>query len=375
MQTVSFDTHRATHTEYVVGRGALSAESMRAALERAPVAIIVDRKVQEHHQTLLRQFTANLECVGVMPVTGGEGIKAFEHLQAVTEFLVDRGLPKHGCVIAIGGGTVCDIAAMAAMLVRRGVALALVPTTLLAQIDAAIGGKNGINLDTAKNVVGHFYHPHTVVCDPAFLVSLGRRELVCGIAEGIKLFAVADGAYFETRHEAWAEAIETSGGLDWAELVENAVRGKLRLLADDPFELSSRRLLNYGHAFAHLFEERSKYALWHGEAVLLGMLIENEVSRSLGIARRIDALQNLICRLLTRDIARYWQRFSAVGGELATLKYARRGKMNLVCIAEPGDARIIDDVSDAVLRDAWLRAGEIVARTTESTRECTRAAR
>jgi 3-dehydroquinate synthase len=146
-------------------------------------------------------------------------------------------------------------------------------------------------------------------------------------------------------------------------MVWDALRWKLALLAKDPFEESSRRLLNYGHAFAHWFEEKSDYALSHGEAVLLGMMIENETSSGLGIAGRsaLDSLQDTIEGLLTPACRRHWVRFTAIGEDLDKLRDMRRGQLNLVCLVRPGEGRIVDDVPVGILEAAWNRVEEIIA--------------
>jgi 3-dehydroquinate synthase len=246
------------------------------------------------------------------------------------------------------------------MMLRRGVGLVLAPTTLLAQVDAAVGGKNGINFGQHKNVVGGFYHPRIVACDGAFLRTLDTTELVCGIAESIKIFAIASAELLTTHAPTWSRLSRPAASIDWADMVWDALRWKLDLLAADPYEVSSRRLLNYGHAFAHLLEERSHFALAHGEAVLLGMLIENEVSRELGIAEDVDSVQALILRLLTVGCRTHWLPFRALGDDVDKLRHARRGHMNLVCLVRPGEGRIVDDVPERLLEAAWRRVDGVV---------------
>jgi 3-dehydroquinate synthase len=243
------------------------------------------------------------------------------------------------------------------------VPLVLVPTTLLAQVDAAIGGKNGINTETTKNLIGNFHHPTVVACDQEFLGSVPPRQIVSGIAECIKVFAVADGEALAT-HVPRLTALgavdgrrvdDDLGPLEpWRDAVWDAVRCKLQLLEDDPYERSSKRLLNYGHAFAHLFEERSGYRLLHGEAVLLGMMVENEISAELLIARsEVLDLQDQIADLITPACRRWWVPFDDLGPELDRLRLMRRNALNLICLREPGDAVIVEDIADDVLRTAW----------------------
>jgi 3-dehydroquinate synthase len=292
-----------------------------------------------------------------MFLEGGEKCKTPQELFNILQFLAGVTLPKHGHILAIGGGAVLDVAAMAASLMRRGTPLILIPSTLLSQIDAAVGGKHGINFGKEKNLLGGFHHADVVFCNPLLLDSLGEREIICGLAEAIKVLVTSDAVAFE-RHF-------TKGPLDLSALVLDCVCSKLNLLQDDPFEASSRRVLNYGHAFAHLLEEESVFALAHGEAVLLGMLVENEISRAVTFAQnvQIDNLQGIIGSYLTPGCRRHWIGFDRIRPKLSNVRQMRRGFLNLVCIQSAGDTIIIDDAADDILESAWSRAELWVRRT------------
>jgi 3-dehydroquinate synthase len=236
------------------------------------------------------------------------------------------------------------------------VPLVLAPTTLLAQTDAAIGGKNGLNLGAAKNLVGGFYHPEAVLCDVAYLETLDDLQTTCGIAECLKVFAVSDARalfrFFASRPRSVSDLEESL-----CELVSLAAGRKLALLAEDPFELSSRRLLNFGHAFAHSFEERSAFRLTHGEAVLVGMTIENMISKRLGIATDdVDDVQAIIDSYFTPRCLDFWIEAKQVPTLLTELRAARRGNLNIVCIERCGNAVIVDDERDDILLAAWADA-------------------
>jgi 3-dehydroquinate synthase len=311
----------------------------------------------------LAAFLGALTNPSVLWLPGGERSKSFDQLQRVLSFFDSCSLPKHGVIVAIGGGTICDVVAQAAMLMRRGISLVLIPSTLLAQIDAAVGGKNGINYRSTKNLIGHFYHPDLVVCDQVFLSTLPKREITCGIAEAVKIFAIADADALARHGETWLHRAPPDALGSWADMVWDALRWKLALLAEDPYEESSRRLLNYGHAFAHWFEEKSDYALSHGEAVLLGMMIENETSNGLGIAGHsaLDGLQETIQGLLTPACGRHWVRSTVISEDLDKLRGMRRGQLNLVCLVRPGEGRIVDDAPEDVLQAAWERVEHVIA--------------
>jgi 3-dehydroquinate synthase len=357
MKTTRFETVRRTATEYLVGRGILVSDRVTAALHGKPVAVVVDEQLATLAHQKLSALLGPLARPSVLSLPGGERSKSFDQLQRILCFLDGCNLPKHGVIVAIGGGTICDVVAQAAMLMRRGISLVLIPSTLLAQIDAAVGGKNGINYRSTKNLIGHFYHPDLVVCDQVFLSTLPKREITCGIAEAIKIFAIADADALVRHRETWLHRAPPDTLDSWADMVWDALRWKLALLAEDPYEESSRRLLNYGHAFAHWFEEKSDYALSHGEAVLIGMMIENEISSGLGIARRsaLDSLQDTIEGLLTPACRRHWVHFTEIGEDLGKLRDMRRGQLNLVCLVQPGEGRIVDDAPVEVLEAAWQR--------------------
>jgi len=348
-----FETNPTTATTYVVGRDSWHDEHVADALADRPVVAVIDREVLVHHRAAVDARLRRTDCLARIEVEGGESCKTREQLDALLAAFEREGLPKHGLVLAIGGGTVCDVAGLAALLMRRSVPLALLPTTLLAQVDAAVGGKNGINSDTTKNMIGHFHHPLVVASDPGLIASLDRRQVVSGLAECIKVFAVADSGALE-RHEGVFASPDLATVDDWTAVVSDAQHHKLVLLADDPYEASSRRLLNYGHAFAHLLEEQSRFQLLHGEAVLFGMLIENEVSVALGLASEaMDELQRRIVDLVPPAAMRHWIPFAAIEAELDKIRHMRRAAMNLVCVRTPGTATIVDDVDDDLLAHAW----------------------
>jgi 3-dehydroquinate synthetase len=237
----------------------------------------------------------------------------------------------------------------------------LVPTTLLAQIDAAIGGKNGVNFQGNKNLVGHFYHPEIVICDTTFIGTLAGRDFTGGLAEAIKVLAVSDARRFLRSFSRPDLALGAFSQESLSALVTDAVTMKLALLADDAFELSSRRLLNYGHAFAHNFEEESQFMLTHGEAVLIGMTIENSIAIELNVAgSEIDDLQAIITSLFTAQCRRYWISRDDLPQLLARLRLARRNCLNFVCLRKLADAEIVDDLDTDIVLAAWDRAQRIL---------------
>jgi 3-dehydroquinate synthase len=357
-----FSTQRRTRTEYIVGIGAFTSEGVLRRLRATESVLLIDEQVELLNAREIAEFEAGLTSLGRLTLPGAEATKSLACLDEILSFADGVGLPKHGQIIAVGGGTVCDVAGVAAMSFRRGVSLVLVPTTLLAQIDAAVGGKNGLNYEASKNLVGHFYHPELVCCDPRFFATLNERELICGFAEAVKVLAVSDARAFSRYFARLPAELSMVSAEAWTALVRDALSWKLALLEEDPYEESSRRLLNYGHAFAHFFEESSDHALAHGEAVLIGMIIENEISRALhiGTDNAIRDLQVVTARYLTQACRSHWMTFPSVQPHLDRLRRARRGRMNFVCIENPGTATIVDDVDNGTLEEAWRQAERVV---------------
>ena len=218
----------------------------------------------------------------------GEEHKTLATLGRVFDALVEARLNRDACVVALGGGVVGDLAGFAAACYQRGVDFVQVPTTLLAQVDSAVGGKTGVNHPGGKNLLGAFHQPRAVLADTATLATLPKRELRAGLAEVVKYGLVEDADFLE-----WIERhVEALLALD-PEATVHAVRRsceiKARVVADDEREHGRRALLNLGHTFGHAIETAAGYGEWlHGEAVAVGMLLAADLSRRLGWLRDED---------------------------------------------------------------------------------------
>jgi 3-dehydroquinate synthase len=194
------------------------------------------------------------------------------------------GLDRTGTVVGLGGGTVTDLAGFVAANWLRGVRVVQVPTTLLAMVDAAVGGKTGINTDAGKNLVGTFHEPAAVLVDLATLQTLPRAELVAGMAEVVKAGFIADPVILERIESDPAAALDPSGAV-LEELVGRAIRVKADVVAADLRESHLREVLNYGHTLGHALERREGYRWRHGAAVSVGMVFAAELAR---LAGRLD---------------------------------------------------------------------------------------
>ncbi len=249
------------------------------------IAVVADRAAAGFHlETLMRSLKqAGHRLAEPVTVESGEGSKSLERYQALLESLLNREIGRDGAVVAMGGGMVGDLAGFAAATLYRGVTLVQVPTTLLAQVDSAIGGKTGVNAPNGKNLVGAFHQPSCVIADGAVLETLPERELRAGYAEVAKAAALGDGEFFD-----WLErnaGIALDGKADWrSDMVARAAAIKAAIVAQDETEQDRRVLLNLGHTIGHAVEAAEGYRgrIRHGEAVAVGMAIAAELSRQMG---------------------------------------------------------------------------------------------
>jgi 3-dehydroquinate synthase len=229
-------------------------------------------------------------------LTPGEASKSLASVELVYEGLLDAGADRDTFVVAVGGGVVCDVAGFAASTYLRGLPFGFVPTTLLAQVDAGIGGKNGVDFRGYKNLVGVFQQPRFVLCDPAVLRTLPARETANGLAELVKTAAIGGPGLFEEIERSPARALGLDPDLT-ARSVHEALRIKAAVVESDERESGARRVLNFGHTLGHALEAVAGLA--HGEAVAAGMVFAAGLSVRKGLlaAPERDRIVDLLGRL------------------------------------------------------------------------------
>ncbi len=216
----------------------------------------------------------------VITIGSGVGIKTLDTVQEIYAQLLSSRADRSSFIVGMGGGIVCDIAGFVASTYLRGVRFGFVATTLLAQVDASVGGKNGVNFQGYKNMVGLFHQPEFVICDPELLKTLPPKEISCGLAEIVKHGAIADADLFAYL-EQHAEDILALDRPVIEKLVLASVRIKSSIVNRDETEKGERRLLNFGHTFGHAIEKVTGVA--HGEAVSMGMVIASALSVKRGL--------------------------------------------------------------------------------------------
>ena len=278
--------------DIVVGRGVLGEVGRRMARLRARACCIVsDQTVAGRYA---ERVAGSLEAEGLrtslVAVPPGEASKSWPCLERVCDAVLDARIERGDLVVALGGGVVGDLAGFAAAVVRRGVRLVQIPTTLLSQVDSSVGGKTGINARQGKNLVGAFHQPSLVLADTALLDTLPVRELKAGYAEVVKYGLIDDPGFFEWCEANWRRIF--AGGPERDRAVAQSCRAKAAVVVRDEREDGDRALLNLGHTFAHALERVTAYdsaRLVHGEAVAIGLALAFRFSARLGLCSGQDA--------------------------------------------------------------------------------------
>lgn len=323
----------------------------RVKLTRA--VLITDENLQGTHAAAAVDSLMQLAPGDLLVVPPGEDTKCLAAAEQLWQALLDCGADRHAAVIAVGGGVVGDLAGFVAATFARGLPFIQVPTTLLAQVDSSVGGKVGVNLPGAKNIVGAFWQPAGVLIDTAVLATLPEREYRAGLAEVVKYGVILDAeffAYLETN----VAAVNRRDNAALRRIVYRCCELKADVVRQDERELTGQRaVLNYGHTFAHAIETLSGYGeLLHGEAVAIGMMQAARLAERLG---RIDS--DFVHR--QRDL------FTAFGlpidaprlppdemlAVMSRDKKSLAGRLRFVLPTRLGHVELVDGVNEAIVRE------------------------
>ena len=290
--------------------------------------------------------TAGIAAEAVV-VPDGEAAKTAEVAAAAWEEFGRLGVTRSDAVVGLGGGAVTDLAGFLAATWVRGVRVVQVPTSLLGMVDAAVGGKTGINTGAGKNLVGAFHPPAAVLADTDLLAGLPEAEFRSGLAEVVKCGFIADPEILRL-----LEA-DPTGRRDTAELIERAVQVKAAAVGEDLYDTGRREFLNYGHTLAHAIERVADFGWRHGEAVAVGLVFAAELAAQAGRLDRADVARHreLIASMgLPTRYAGDWERLQSV---MRVDKKARGATLRFVVLAGPGDPTILSDPDQAWLDAAW----------------------
>ena len=317
------------------------------------------RKVAIVHQQPLRAIARNigsdLEAVGIephlMPVPDAEDGKTLEVAGQLWDALGAAGFSRQDAVVGLGGGAVTDLAGFVASAWMRGIKVVHVPTTLLAMVDAAVGGKTGINTAAGKNLVGAFHEPNAVFIDLERIYTLPEEEIVSGSAELVKTGFIADSAILDL-YRAGAEK-------HWEELVERSVAVKARVVSEDLKEAGPREILNYGHTLGHAIERREDYTWRHGNAVGVGMMFAAHLAhqRQL-IDDSLLALHQEILDLVGLPSRYEAGAFDELYEAMTHDKKNRDGRIRFVVLDGLGSCTRLEDATVEEMRAAYEKISE-----------------
>lgn len=256
--------------------------------DQKKVVVITDENIQRYYGNYLKDYP--LVVIGL-----GEKNKNLQTIDQIFSAFVNYEVDRSWFVLAVGGGIVCDVAGFAAATFMRGLSFGFVSTTLLSQVDASVGGKNGVNFQGYKNMVGVFMQPEFVICDTTLFKTLEKKEFISGFAEIIKAAAIRDVELFEYLEQNAEKALAYDEEV-LEKVIHDSVNIKALVVQNDEKEKGERRILNFGHTFAHSIEKNT--GMLHGEAVSIGMVLAAKASVKLGLLTEADV--NRIVTLLTK---------------------------------------------------------------------------
>jgi 3-dehydroquinate synthase len=332
-------------------------------LSSLPVWHVLEKKIRQGIPARLAPFVHLFD--------DAESEKNLQSVEGLAQSLVAAGADRHALIVAVGGGVVGDVGGFVAATYLRGVSLVHVPTTLVAQVDSALGGKTGVNLPEGKNLVGAFYPPRLVLADPELLATLPVREFRGGLAEVIKYGVIADAklfAFLEKRMDAVlrrdAQALEL--------VIRRSIAIKAQVVSKDEKESGLREILNFGHTFGHALESVTRYRHFqHGEAIAWGMmcaaLLGHEVAGTpADVVSRIVALVRQIGPLPPWPDATPREMMDAMRSD----KKARGGKLRFVLSKKLGQARTFDGVPEKTVECVLRCAPQVFVKPVESLGKC-----
>lgn len=309
---------------------------------KGKVAIVTNPKVAGLHlSTLLAQIKAPE--VFIISVPDGEEYKNLKSIESILEQCFVSKLDRKSTIISFGGGVISDMAGFAASIYERGIGYAGVPTTLLAAVDASVGGKTGVNNSFGKNLIGSFYQPSAVYIDTDFLSTLPAREIAAGMAEAIKMAVMFDGEFFELLEK---------GNPSYDEIIAKCVKLKADVVSADEREAGVRAVLNYGHTFGHVIEHEGAFKRHlHGEAVAMGMVMANELALTCGLmdessaerVKKVLSKYNLPIFYNIKNIDEFYKAFYLD-------KKSMSGKIKFILPAGIGAHAMKDDIDESVVK-------------------------
>lgn len=345
----SYDIHIGTGSLQDIGPILVTTDPLTHAV------IVTDTNVEQYANTVAESIASAGANVDVLTIEPGEKSKSAASVAALWEEMLSAGSDRKTVVVAVGGGVVGDLAGFVAATFARGLSFVQVPTTLLSQVDSSVGGKTGINLSTAKNMVGAFWQPLTVLIDTNVLKTLPDRDYISGLAEVIKYGVIQDADFFDYLEEHLFE-LKSRDDETLQYVISRCCRLKADVVEADERETSGRRaVLNYGHTFAHALEAASGYGeLMHGEAVSIGMMCASRLAESMGrIDAEVTAKQHSLLQAVGLPIAVPPMNVQDLMNLMMHDKKVEYGKLRFVLPDRLGNVELVSDVSPDLIEAAW----------------------
>ena len=320
-------------------------------VDRGQVAIIVSEAMRDRIVGLPETDAQ----IHIFTVPDSEAGKSFATYQKVLDWLGAAGFTRNDLIVAVGGGAVTDLSGFVASSWLRGIDWVAVPTTLAAMVDAAVGGKTGINSEYGKNLIGSFYSPISVLVDLSWLSTLSDRDFAAGLAEVIKCGFIVDTKIVELLKDINLLEVRSDRDLT-LELITRSIAVKAKVVSGDFKESFDREILNYGHTLGHAIELHSKYTLRHGECVSIGLVFAANLANQSGILadQATDLHKKILSNLglPTSYESRHWPELRA---NMASDKKSRSGTLRFVAISEFGKTLRIEAPSESDLLAAYER--------------------
>ncbi len=341
--------------EVLIGSGLLgrAGEHLGKIIENRRVFVVTVPPVRRRWaKVLLKSLKSSGIDAEVLEMPDGERSKRLATLEKLAEKLVRHGADRGTTVIALGGGVVGDVTGFLASIYMRGVDVVQVPTTVQAQVDAAIGGKTGVNLVAGKNLLGTFHQPRVVLVDPAVLETLPSREYCAGLYESLKCGIIGDAGLFKLFEDKRREILDRDPVVV-EKVIADSVRLKASVVSADEREGGLRQVLNLGHTIGHAIEAETRYRqLLHGEAVAWGMVAATNIAVSTG---KLDSVTG---GRITNSVIGFGRlpgmkiQTAGILKRLRSDKKTRRGVVHFILPREIGKVEIVSDVPEAVIRSA-----------------------
>jgi 3-dehydroquinate synthase len=341
--------------QVLLGSGLLAraGEHLGKLVGRRRVFVITVPPVRRRWGKLLLQSLAEAGMQAVaLEMADGERFKCLATLEKLAESLVKLGADRSATLIALGGGVVCDVTGFLASVYMRGLDVIQIPTTVLAQVDAAIGGKTGVNLQLGKNLLGTFHQPRVVLIDPNVLTTLPSREYRAGLYEALKCGIIGNVGLFRLFEDRRREILDRDRSV-LEKVIAESVRLKARVVSADEREGGLRQVLNLGHTIGHALEAETRYTqLLHGEAVAWGMIAATRIALSTGKLNSVTAERIRTAILGFGRLPRMKFQTTGVLKRMHSDKKTRQGVVHFVLPRQIGRVEIVSDVPAAAVRSA-----------------------